>query len=245
MNFAFKKAIEFSEKNGITATAIKNIGHTGRLGYYADYAANKGLMTILISGGNRKDWSQVAPYGGIKGKLPTNPWCIGFPGGKNGSVVLDFATSKISGGLIYAAKSAGGLLPEGCIIDKKGNLTRNPDHYFDGGAILPFGKHKGFGLSLIAQLVAESMLGEIKKEANWLLIAINTSTYNARNQLKEFADKILSDVINCETAFGFNDIKIPGEIERNNKVNSDNKIYLPKKTWEQLITIVSKQNKKL
>ena len=44
---------------------------------------------------------------------------------------------------------------------------------------------------------------------------------------------------------GFNDIKIPGEIERNNKVNSDNKIYLPKKTWEQLITIVSKQNKKL
>ena len=49
MNFAFKKAIEFSEKNGITATAIKNIGHTGRLGYYADYAANKGLMTILIS----------------------------------------------------------------------------------------------------------------------------------------------------------------------------------------------------
>ena len=46
MNFAFKKAIEFSEKNGITATAIKNIGHTGRLGYYADYAANKGLMTI-------------------------------------------------------------------------------------------------------------------------------------------------------------------------------------------------------
>ena len=132
-------------------------------------------MTILISGGNRKDWSQVAPYGGIEGKLPTNPWCIGFPGGKNGSVVLDFATSKISGGLIYAAKSAGGLLPEGCIIDKKGNLTRNPDHYFDGGAILPFGKHKGFGLSLIAQLIAESMLGEIKKEANWLLITINTS----------------------------------------------------------------------
>ena len=89
------------------------------------------------------------------------------------------------------------------------------------------------------------MLGEIKKEANWLLITINTSTYNSRNQLKEFADDILSDVTNCKTAFGFNDIKIPGEIERNNKVNSDNKIYLPKKTWDQLITIVSKQNKEL
>ena len=63
--------------------------------------------------------------------------------------------------------------------------------------------------------------------------------------LSEFADEILSDVINCKTAYGFNDIKIPGEIERYNKVNSDNKIYLPKKTWDQLITIVSKQNKKL
>ena len=50
------------------------------------------------------------------------------------------------------------------LIDKKGNLTRNPDHYFDGGAILPFGKHKGFGLSLIAQLIAESMLGKVKKD---------------------------------------------------------------------------------
>ena len=81
------------------------------------------------------------------------------------------------------------------------------------------------------------MLGEIKKEANWLLIAINTSTYNTRNQLKEFADKILSDIINCETAFGFNDIKIPGEIERNNKINSDNKIYLPKKPGSNLLQL--------
>ena len=238
MNFAFKKAISNSKKNSISAVAIKNVGHTGRLGFYADYAAEKGLMTILISGGNRKEWSQVAPYGGIEGKLPTNPWCVGFPGGLNGPVVLDFATSKIAGGLIYAAKSAGGLLPEGCIIDKKGNLTRNPDHYFDGGAILPFGKHKGFGLSLIAQLIAESMLGKVKKEANWLLITIKTSIYNTDNQLKELATEILSDVINCKTASGFKNIQIPGELERENKKKSNNKIYLPKKTWDQILTIL-------
>ena len=54
MNFAFKKAIEYSEKNGISAFAVKNVGHTGRLRYYAEYAANKGLMTILISGETEK-----------------------------------------------------------------------------------------------------------------------------------------------------------------------------------------------
>ena len=51
--------------------------------------------------------------------------------------MLDFATSKIAGGWIYAALSAGALLPEGCVIDKEGNATRNPEDYFDGGAILP------------------------------------------------------------------------------------------------------------
>ena len=105
--------------------------------------------------------------------------------------------------------------------------------------ILPFGKHKGFGLSLIAQLIAESMLGKVKKEANWLLITIKTSIYNANNQLQELANEILSDVTNCKTASGFSNIQIPGEIERENKKKSRNKIYLPKKTWDQILAIVS------
>ena len=103
---------------------------------------------------------------------------------------------------------------------------------------MPFGKHKGFGLSLIAQLIAESMLGKVKKEANWLLITIKTSIYNTDNQLKELASEILSDVINCKTASGFRSIQIPGELERENKKKSNNKIYLPKKTWYQILTIL-------
>ena len=103
---------------------------------------------------------------------------------------------------------------------------------------MPFGKHKGFGLSLIAQLIAESMLGKVKKEANWLLITIKTSIYNTDNQLKELASEILSDVINCKTATGFRSIQIPGELERENKKKSNNKIYLPKKTWDQILTIL-------
>ena len=75
--------------------------------------------------------------------LPTNPWCIGIPAGKTGPVVLDFATSKIAGGWIYAAKSAGALLPDNSVKDANGNVTRNPDDYFSAE------KHKGFGLAII------------------------------------------------------------------------------------------------
>ena len=72
---------------------------------------------------NRQYWRQVAP-GGAKAMLPTNPWCIGILR-KTGPVVLDFATSKIAGGWIYAAKSAGALLPDNSVKDANGNVTRN------------------------------------------------------------------------------------------------------------------------
>ena len=109
--------------------------------------------------------------------LPTNPWCIGIPGGDRGPVVMDFATGQVAGGWIYAARSAGAMLPEGCIIDRNGNPTQNPDDYFDGGAILPMGGHKGYALSLMAELIGEAMLGPSSPECNWFLLTIDTRNF--------------------------------------------------------------------
>jgi len=56
------------------------------------------------------------------------------------------------GGWVYAAKSAGALLPEGAVIDCEGKPTRNPEDYFNGGAILPSGGAKGYALALITSV---------------------------------------------------------------------------------------------
>ena len=230
MELAFQKCGELACDQGIAAMSVRNVGHTGRHGAYADKAAEQGFLTILIGGGNRKSWRQVAPYGGTRGVLPTNPYCIGIPGGDQGPVVLDFATSKMAGGWVYAAKSAGALLPEGCVITKDGTPTRDPQDYFDGGAILPAGGQKGYALALVAEIIAEAMLGPSTTECNWLLIALDTGRWRNATGLQAAAEEVLDEIRTCPPAPGFTQVEVPGERERNHRTASAGKILVPEET---------------
>lgn len=231
---AYRQAAELARERGMAAVAVRNLGHTGRHGAFAEAAAEAGVMTICLGGGNRATWRQVAPHGGARAMLPTNPWCIGFPGGEKGPVVLDFATSQIAGGWIYAARSAGALLPEGCLIDRDGNPTRDPEAYFDGGAILPSGGHKGYGLALIGELVAEALLGPVAVEANWLVLAIDTGRYGDAQGLRARAEDILAEMRDCPPAPGSRGVEIPGERERAHREASGGVIQVPGRTWAQI-----------
>jgi LDH2 family malate/lactate/ureidoglycolate dehydrogenase len=234
MQLAIEHGCELAKANGIAALAIRNTGHTGRLGAFAEQAAERGILSIVIGGGNRKTWRQVAPYGGRKAMLPTNPYCIGIPGGDRGPVVLDFATSKIAGGWIYAAQSAGALLPDGAIIDARGNPSNDPQDYFDGGAILPAGGAKGYALALLAELIAEAMLGPATTECNWLLITLNTANYRDASTLKSVAEEILDELRQCPPSPGFARVEIPGEREREQRQRAQGVIAVPEATWRQI-----------
>ncbi len=234
MHMAYELGMKHASKQGISAVSVRNTGHTGRLGAFADDAAQKGFMTICIGGGNRRNWRQVAPFGGTQGILPTNPWCIGMPGGDRGSVVVDIATSKIAGGWIYAARSADARLPAGCVIDADGNPTTDPEDYFNGGAILPFGEHKGFGLALVAELVAEALLGETMTECNWLIISLDTSRYSNSGNYPVAAEVLLAELRNCPTAADVERVEIPGERERECRHRSGGVLAIPQPTWQQI-----------
>jgi len=234
MQLAYETGVEEAREKGISALSIRNVGHTGRHGAFADMAAEQGFLTICVGGGNRKTWRQVAPYGGTKALLPTNPWCVGIPGGDMGPVVLDFATSKIAGGWIYAARSAGALLPEGCIIDKEGNATRNPEDYFDGGAILPSGAQKGYALAVVGEIIGEAMLGPSTTECNWLLITLDTTRFREPGAIEASAEEVLAELRNCPPAPGFTQVEVPGERERNHHAASEGRIAVPDETWAQI-----------
>jgi LDH2 family malate/lactate/ureidoglycolate dehydrogenase len=237
MHLAYETSMTLALESGLTAISILNTGHTGRLGAFADDAAEKGFLTICTGGGNHRVHNQVAPHGGARGMLPTNPWCIGIPGGELGPVVMDFSTGRIAGGWIYAAQSAGALLPEGCVVDRDGKLTRDPNDYFNGGAILPMGEHKGFALSLVAELIAEAMLGPSSPECNWFLLTIDTRRFRQPAALKAAAEEVLADLRNCPPAPGFEEVEIPGERERKQRSKSNGIIAIPEKTWQQVLAL--------
>ena len=79
LNLAYDECCNDAEDKGLSVMAVKDVGHTGRLGAYAEVAGERGFLTICLGGGNRQNWRQVAPPGGAKAMLPTNPWCIGIP----------------------------------------------------------------------------------------------------------------------------------------------------------------------
>lgn len=237
MQLAVAKSCELARANGLCAIAIRHTGHTGRLGAFAEYAAERACMTIIIGGGNRKNWRQVAPYGGRKAVLPTNPYCIGISGGDRGPVILDFATSKIAGGWIYAAQSAGARIPENSLIDPDGQPSTDPEDYFRGGAILPAGGAKGYALALIAELIGEAMLGPATSETNWLMITLNTQGFRDATSMQAIAEEILADCRQCPPLPGFDRVEIPGERERAQRKASNGIIEVPIETWKQILAL--------
>jgi hydroxycarboxylate dehydrogenase B len=233
MDVATDAGISAAQTHGVAAIAVRNTGHTGRLGSFAEKAADAGCLFIACGGGARERWRMVTPYGGSKAVLPTNPWCLGIPGGAQGPVVLDCATGQIAGGWIYAARRAGAALPEGAIVDSTGNPTTDPADYFDGGAILPKGGVLGYGLATMGELICDAMLGPATVECNTFILMVDTARYRAAGPLQRAAEDILSELRNCPPAAGFDRVEVCGEREharRAGRVTVD----LPARTWEAL-----------
>lgn len=232
LRLAVDHCVMSAKEKGIAALPLRHVGHTGRLGAYAERAAEEGCLVIIIGGGGRQNWRQVAPYGGRKALLPTNPFCFGVPGGHQGPVIVDFATSMIAGGWLYAARAAGAKVPHGTIMNRDGHLSDDPADYFNGGAILPKGGAMGYGMAVMAELICEAMLGPVTTEVNWFVIAIDTKRYREPHIMMNIAEEILAELRDCPPAEGVNRVEVPGERERRYRQDNEGRlIALPDATW--------------
>ena len=135
------------------------VNHIGRLGEYVELAAAQDVISVLLAGGLGVEVPTAVPYGGSRPVLHTNPIAMGFPAGQETPVILDIATTALSGVKVDMAREKNRPLPPGSIVDRDGNPTTDPAAFFEGGAFLPFGGHKGYGLMLAAEFLGRILTG--------------------------------------------------------------------------------------
>jgi uncharacterized oxidoreductase len=155
---------------GLSMVALRNAGHIGRVGDWAEMAAEAGIVSVHFV--NASGSVLVAPFGGTERRLSTAPFCVGVPRPGQQPVVLDFATSVVAEGKVMVASQGGKKLPDDALITLDGRKSGDP-HVLYGdytatslrtpgtgkGAIRAFGDHKGSGLALMCELLGGSLTG--------------------------------------------------------------------------------------
>ena len=153
-NTAIKTAISNAKKTGIGLVGVKNSGHYGLSGYYAEQAVKKGLMVMVFTNAP----PAVAPHGALKSLFGTNPICFGTPTGSKIPFILDTSISMINRGKIRVAAREGKKIPDGVALDKYGKPTTDPKKALEG-VQLPIAGFRGSGLAWMVDILSGVLTG--------------------------------------------------------------------------------------
>lgn len=234
-------AITKARATGIGMVVLGHCDHTGRVGEYVVRAAEQDMIGQLVCNGSLPG-GIVAPYGGARRALGANPIAWALPVADRPPLFFDFATSAVAHGKLQVAADKGELVPEGWIIDKQGRPTRNPHDQFNDGAILPFGGHKGYALSVMIELLGGGLSGAgfpllpgYRWDQGTVLTVIDIAAFQPVAEFKAQAAAFVTQLKATPCAPGVEEILLPGEIEwRTKAIRERDGIPLPTITWERI-----------
>ena len=153
-DIAIKKVIDNAKKTGIGMVAVKNSGHYGLSGYYAEQAVKKNLITMIFTNAP----PAVAPHGALKSLFGTNPICFGTPTSSKIPFILDTSISMINRGKIRVAARNSEKIPEGVALDKFGEPTTDAKKALEG-VQLPIAGFRGSGLAWMVDILSGTLTG--------------------------------------------------------------------------------------
>ena len=153
-DLGIKTVIKHAKKTGIGMVAVKNSGHYGLSGYYAEQATKKNLVTMIFTNAP----PAVAPHGALKSLFGTNPVCFGTPTGSKVPFILDTSISMINRGKIRFAAKNNKKIPDGVALDKFGKITTDPKKALQG-VQLPIAGFRGSGLAWMVDILSGVITG--------------------------------------------------------------------------------------
>jgi len=153
-DIGIKVAIKNAKKTGIGLVGIKNSGHYGLSGFYAEQAVKKNLIALCFTNAP----PAIAPFGAKKSLFGTNPICFGTPTGNKVPFILDTSVSMINRGKIRVAAKLGRKIPLGVALDKYGRPTTNAKKALNG-VQLPIAGYRGSGLAWMVDIMSGVLTG--------------------------------------------------------------------------------------
>jgi uncharacterized oxidoreductase len=212
---------------GIAAGTLRDCGHIGRLGEYAERASDEGMI-LQATVNNCGSGLRVAPPGGVEPRLGTNPLCVGVPTDRaDAPIVLDFGTSVVAEGKVRVHHINQVPVPDGWLLDHEGHPTNDPSVLYQPplGSILPMGgqqSYKGFGLALVLDLLASGLSGgrtchpgaPPARGNNVFFLAIDPDQFFGTEAMRKQAGQLAEFVRSSPRADGVESILLPGEPER-------------------------------
>lgn len=251
---------------GAAVIALRNAGHIGRVGDWAELAATRGLISVHFV--NAHGSVLVAPFGGTERRFSTAPFCVGVPRAGQTPVVLDFATSLVAEGKVLVASNGGKSIPDDALIGPDGAMSADPrllygeiegtdrrDARKGPGAIRAFGDHKGSGLALMCELLGGVLTGNgpagpVEPEApgqprmfrnGMLSIYLAPAHFGSAAAFDAAAESYIAFVRSARPATDGAGVMTPGEPEaRNRAERTRNGVPMPGAAWASILAAATK-----
>jgi LDH2 family malate/lactate/ureidoglycolate dehydrogenase len=219
---ATQTVIEMARELGTATVVLSRTNHVGRLGEYVDVIAQAGMMGISFcnTGGE-----VVAPFGGIKKLLGTNPFAWSLPGVDGYNLVLDFSTAVVAAGKVVLAAMNDEEIEAGALIDKNGKPSTRAKDLEEGGALLAFGGHKGSGLSVLIDVAAGMLSGNMPATISksgfgngTVIMAVDISRFMGLDIFRSVTEQF-AIAMHGAGASDTSTVSMPGEIEAKTKAS--------------------------
>jgi len=241
-DIGIKQAIKNAKKTGIGLVGVKNSGHYGLSGYYAEQAVKKNLIVFCFTNAP----PAIAPHGAKKSLFGTNPICFGSPTSTKVPFILDTSVSVINRGKIRVAARTGKKIPKGVALDKFGKPTTDAKKALEG-VQLPIAEFRGSGLAWMVDILSGVFTGgnhsgKVKdpfddfsgpQNIGHLFIVIKPNLFvgNYNQRIKENIKRIKR----LPKIKGIKEILYPGQNKsRRYKINLKKVINIPKNILEDL-----------
>ncbi|HWN28605.1 MAG TPA: Ldh family oxidoreductase [Actinomycetospora sp.] len=236
-------AAERAAEHGTAIVAVRRCNHVGRLGEYVEALARRGLVASAFCHAD----PTVAPFGGRGRRLGTNPLAWAAPAGDGAPpLVLDWATSASAEGKLAVARARGEQVPPDVLVDAAGAPSTDPQDFYDGGALLPFGGHKGYALSLMIDVVGGLLTGAGAASLpgydgtnGTVLVAHDVARFTPLAGFTEQVEALRAELHATPPAPGSDGVLLPGEPEEAaRRHHLAQGVDVPATTWAALNDLV-------